>query len=640
MIRVLEDRVVNKIAAGEVVERPASACKELVENALDAGATQLRVELAGGGRTLVRVVDNGSGMDRADATLCLERHATSKIRSDADLFTIGTLGFRGEAIPSIASVSRFELRTRTAGTDVGTRVLVEGGVLQTIEDVGCPVGSDVSVRALFFNVPARRKFLKTVPTELSHCVEAVVRQALIRPDLDLELLHEGEMSIRAPRVNSRAARAADLLGPHGQALVAVEKVQGDIEIEALISPVGVHRADAAAATYLFVNGRFVRDPVIRRAVTEAYKGIVPKERYPTVVLELRLPPGEVDVNVHPAKTEVRFPDGRRIGNLLTEALREGLERHGIKRPVEFYDGKPRTPLVPPAEQVGLPVPRPPERLFVAEPERIVEPTRPSALPPPSLPSRPPTPALPPAPRPAVVAPIPPPPSVSPATPVPSPPPAPPAPPPVAPSPAAWAPDPRGLLPVRRFVDLQVLGQVARTYIICEGGGELIIVDQHAAHERITLYRLMRAAREKLGGGQRLLNPPVIELPLAQARALEPHLDLLNRYGLEVEPFGDRAFAVKQVPEALAKADPARLLRDVADDIAGGGSGAPLDQLVEHLLATMACHSSIRAGQPLSPYEMKELLRGLDEVDFSVCAHGRPVVLRIAPGELERRFHRA
>lgn len=636
MIRVLEDRVVNKIAAGEVVERPASALKELFENALDAGATELRVELERGGRELVRVADNGSGMDRSDATLCLERHATSKIRSDEDLFNIHTLGFRGEAVPSIAAVSRFELVTRTAAAAVGTRIRVEGGRLDAVEDAGCPVGTDISVRSLFFNIPVRKKFLRTVQTELSHCMEAVLRESLIRPELDVELIHDGERLLHAPRAKDRAARAADLLGGHGEALVPVSFQRGELELEGLISPVGVHKADAQGSSYLYVNGRFVRDPVLRKAVTDAYRGIVPKDRYPTVVLELRVPRDRVDVNVHPAKTEVRFQDARELVHAVSEGLREGLQRHGIHRPVFERRPDPRPPRgVDPFPQQALPVRATPGPLFSAEPPPAWDPGPPPAWdpgpPPPDewapLPAErdgpPPTPAAP-ASVPTSV-----PTSVS-LT--------------VAPAPSGRPPLPsavdRGLLPVPRFADLRVLGQLARTYVLCEGLGELVIIDQHAAHERVTLHRLLAAERGEGSGGQRLLAPPVVELSAPRARALAEHAPLLAGWGLEVEAFGGRSFIIKQVPEVLLGADLRRLVEDVADDLAQGGSGEPARAHKEKVLATMACHTSVRAGQVLSPYEMRSLLVSLDQVDFSVCAHGRPVIIRVSPAELERRFHRS
>lgn len=598
LIRILEDRVVNRIAAGEVVARPASALKELIENSLDAGAHDLRIALRAGGRSLLQVVDDGCGMDRNDATMCLERHATSKIREFEDLEEVRTLGFRGEALPSIAAVSRFELVTRPHDHDTATRVSVEGGRVGSVEAAGAPPGTRISVRSLFFNVPARRKFLRTVPTELGHCLEAVTRAALIRPDVDVEVTHDGRTALRAPRTIDRARRARALLGAHGRSLLAAEFRSGDVEVEALVSPVGVHRGSARGSSYLYVNGRFVQDAVVRRAVTEAYRGIVPKGRYPVVVLEVRLPPSKVDVNVHPAKTEVRFRSARDVARLISDGLRTALESHGIQRAPAIAPRPIRS------MREGAPRPAPPP---------APEPPRPSALPAPDLltrvPAQPPTPLLPP----ALAQESPPP---------------------------VYTPSAEGLLPVPRFSDLRVVGQVARSWILTEGAGEIVIIDQHAAHERVTLHRLQQTALEGNRGGQRLLQPVLVEVPAGRAEALEAHLSLLEDFGLEVAPFGDRTFAVKQVPSELRGADPTRIVLDLADDLADGGAGRPLQKLREKALATLACHGSVRAGQTLSPYEMRELLRALDQVDFSVCAHGRPVCIRLSSTELERRFHRS
>ncbi len=649
MIRILDDAVINKIAAGEVVERPASVLKELLENALDAGATDVRVELKQGGKGLVRVSDNGSGMNSQDATLCLERHATSKIRSEADLFQVTTLGFRGEALPSIAAVSRFELLSRPEGQDAGTRVTVDGGRMLDVRAAGCPKGTHISARNLFFNVPARRKFLRSDETELSHCLEAVMREILIRPWLDVEVVSDEQVLLRAPVTADRAGRAADVLGPHGRALIPVSFTSGNLEVDALVSPVGVHRGSAQNASYLYVNGRFVKDTLLRRAVNEAYRGIVPKGRYPTVVLEIRIPHEHVDVNVHPAKTEVRFQYAMDLEQAVAAGIREALHRVGIQRPVEVEAryrprGEERA-----GEQGALPLGASP-----AEPLAEVEdPPRVESAPVPA-PARAPlergqeTAAFV-APRSASTAPLPrpaPPPSIDYFAPSPPSPPSPPELPPLAPPSARLAEPPlaydtsRNLLPVARFADLRVIGQLARTYVLCEGAGELVIVDQHAAHERVTLYRLMQAERTRTPGGQRLLTPQMVELSPARARALGARVEVLGRVGLEVEPFGGSTFAVKQIPDALSGADVTRLIEDVADDLAEGGSGEPLDSVVEHVMATMACHSSVRAGQVLSPYELRELLRSLDDVDFSVCAHGRPVCIRVSGSELERRFHRA
>jgi len=609
MIRVLEDRVINKIAAGEVVERPASIVKELVENAIDAGSSELRVDLKGGGRTLIRVSDNGRGMDRQDATLCIERHATSKIRSDEDLFSVATLGFRGEALPSIAAVGRFELLTKEQNMEVGTRIAIEGGKLVDLSDAGCREGTDISVRSIFYNIPARRKFLRTAGTELSHCVEAVSRQVMCRPKIDVEVVHDGRTALRAPAVATMAERAADLLGPHGKALVEVKFDDGPLSVTALMSPVGVHRASSRGASYLYVNGRYVQDMVLRRAVREAYRGLVPKGRHPTVVLNVTVPPDHVDVNVHPAKTEVRFRFAYDLTDSVARGLRRGLEAHGIKKPVAN-------------EARYKPTPVPGSTSTTGDHQESLGLTAPAAPPPPSPFDsasltggvNAPAPSLPP------------------------------------PTPSFHIPevtdtdrpsaDARDLLPVPRFADLRVLGQLAQTYILCEGGGELVIIDQHAAHERVMLHQLLKDPNRHLGTGKRFLTPQLIELSPARAASLRAQTEALSRYGFDIEPFGGDTFAVKEIPAALGKVDLSKLIEDVADDIAEGGQGRPVDDVVELALATMACHSAIRAGQTLSLYEMRALLTATDRVDFSVCAHGRPVSIRISAAELEKRFHRS
>ncbi|MDP2314340.1 MAG: DNA mismatch repair endonuclease MutL [Pseudomonadota bacterium] len=684
-VRILEEHLINKIAAGEVVERPASVVKELVENALDAGATSLGVHLRAGGRNLVRIVDDGSGMNRTDAVMCLERHATSKILHDDDLFRIATLGFRGEAIPSIASVSKFDLLTRQRDAEAGTHIRVEGGKLLDVSPAGAAPGTEVSVASLFFNVPARRKFLRSVETELGHCLEAVTREALIRPDLDLEVTHDDRTLLRCPPSGNRARRAADLLGAHGEALVPVSLSRGTLEVDALLSPVGVHRASPQGSSWLYVNGRYVRDLVLRRAVTAAYAGIVPKDRYPVVILEVRIPPEDVDVNVHPAKTEVRFVNGYALQNAITEGLRNALREHGIRRPVAVESRYQPAAAPPSAAQIGLgwtpprsaeersDAPREldrdlerreemPPRVFVSErpAEEVPEGWRPhtAEVPPWSAPDpgegasertapahedladaaaalRVATPGANAAPMPRAT-------PIPPAFPVSAPPAVTPriaAPPAPAPAPARPLPS-DSLLPVARFRDLRVVGQLALTYVLCEGAGELVVIDQHAAHERVTLYKLMRDPRAALGGAQRLLVPVMIELPAARARLLAAQVDRLAPYGLDIAPMGGGSFAVQALPAALRDMDLHTLLADIADELAEGGGATAADDRLQLALATRACHTSVRAGQVLSELEMRALLVSLDEVDFSVCAHGRPVAIRVGTSELERRFHRA
>jgi DNA mismatch repair protein MutL len=592
-IRILEDRLVNQIAAGEVIERPAAALKELVENSLDAGATRIQVQLEAGGRNLIRVVDNGRGMDDADALMCLERHGTSKIRGEEDLFRVASLGFRGEALPSIASVSRFELLTRPSAHREGQKVVVDGGKLRIREPAGCPEGTQVSVRSLFFNVPVRRKFLRTVPTELGHCAEAVISQALIRPEVDWTLEHNGQVLVRAPVVASRQERAAELLKGHGRALFPVNFKSGDLEVEALISPVGVHQAAAKGSLYLFVNGRYVRDALVRKAVREAYRHIVPKGRFPVVVLEVRVPPEHVDVNIHPSKSEVRFRFGRDMVQAVSQGLRDALEAHGIRRPVRDVQADRPLDAEPVAHQERLGLNAPLQ--VPVDPMQQAESWRPLATASSSPPGSP------------------------------------------APLPQAAEDD---LLPVPRFADLMVIGQLLQTYVLCQGASELILIDQHAAHERVMLHHLMKNAREHLGGAQQLLTATVVDLPLHKAKLLEENLDVLAELQFEVEPYGGGAFAVRAVPPLLAKVEVEKLLHDVADSLALGQRGTAGRDIQEHIMATMACHNSVRAHQKLSNYEMRKLLEALDVVDFSVCAHGRPVAIRISETELERRFHRS
>ena len=620
-VRILEDRVVNRIAAGEVVERPASVVKELVENALDAEPSDLRVELEAGGKRLIRVVDDGSGMSRQDAMMCIERHATSKIRSDEDLLSIATMGFRGEALPSIASVSRFQLVTRRREDEQGTRVVLEGGKLIAVEACGCAPGTEVTVRDLFMNVPARRGFMRTTPTEYGHCVEAITRVALVRPEIDFSLIHNGRETLRAPAGTTLARRVASLMGPYGEGLREVSFTRGELQVRGLVSPVGVHRQTAASGMYLYINERFVRDAVLRRGVLDAYKGLVPIGRYPVVVLRLTMPPQQVDMNVHPTKVEVRFRSPRDVQRAVSEGLREGLREHGLYTPQPTAQPRPVQPApvpapMPPSQRplpmrssLSFPAPRSQPPLQRPRPQASPSPLPPD-LPEPEFVSEPTAPIVAPAP---IGAP--------------------------APAAAPSAPGIHPLLPVPSFGDLEVIGQLAGTYVLCQGAGELVVIDQHAAHERITLERLQRIHREARPTAQTLLTPVGVTLPPGRDAALEPHLALLGSVGLDIRPHPPDAFLVHAVPPALGNVDAARLVRDMADDLADQGSGQPVFDLVHHVLSTLACHSSVRANQRLSLYEMRALLASLDRVDFSVCAHGRPVAIRISPRELESRFHR-
>ncbi len=547
----LDDVLVDQIAAGEVVERPASVVKELVENSIDAGATTIEVQLKGGGRDLIRVVDDGSGMDRHDAELCLQRHATSKIRSASDLAAIATLGFRGEAIPSIASVSRFELLTKPAGQEAGTRVRADGGVLSAVEDAGMAGGTEFNVRELFYNLPVRRKFLRTAGTELGHCIEAVTRPALVHPEIDFTVRHQGRVVLRAPQVDGLAERARDLLGEVGRALLPVSFEAEGFAVDGLVSPPGISRASRTGATYLYVNGRFVRDPVFRRAVTEAYEGLLPSGRHPVMVLQLQLDPTRVDVNAHPSKIEVRFREPRDLVRVVSQQLRAVLlDAPATPQPAPVPSELPLT-----AASSWRPSawsPPPPERL-------------------PSIPSHP---------------------DDDPVIPEWAPPP---------PYQRIAEPDAQRdddyvrdeTLPARRYRELKPIGVLAGRWILAEDSHGLVVVD----HVEAALALATGALDVQIAEGERtLLDPAVpVDLKRGQAPTVQEALQLA---GIDSDPFGNGGVIVRAVPPALAHADIAAAVQDLAHDPS---------------LATLAAHVPLPALGD-DPTALRTLLASLDEVD--------------------------
>jgi DNA mismatch repair protein MutL len=601
-IQVLPPGLVNQIAAGEVVERPASVVKELLENALDAGARSVQVDVDEGGLSLVRVADDGTGMAREDALLSLERHATSKLQDAAGLSSISTMGFRGEAIPAIASVARVRIDTcpeGRAGEVVGTRVSIEGGRLEAVEEIARARGTTVEVRDLFFNTPARRKFMKSPPSESGHCTEAVVRVALARPDVGFTLRSSGRASISTPAGASAEDRAAVALGREAaRHLVRVEGVRGDVRVHGVVTSPD-HSAATARGLYLFVNGRFVRDRALAWSVLRAFAGSLPAGRHPAGVLFLTLPLDAVDVNVHPQKLEVRFRDARAATDALHHAVSEALRpspwlRHGAPGshgvPGTAGPGH-RAPDVPLAAEPVSGVAE------VLEAARLRAEERSRGL----LPFQPRVDDL-----------------------------------PADAGPAVSPPAPAGYFGSMRYV-----GQHARTYLLCEApGGTLVVIDQHASHERLLFHRLREALRERRLESQPFLVPPVVTLPPAAARAVEGAQDELAAVGLDVEPFGGDAFAVKSAPALLGGASMGPLLTDLAQQLEEAGKGSAVEQALDDLLATMACHAAVRANQDLTREEVRALLDGLDAIDFKArCPHGRPVVVELPLAELERRVGR-
>lgn len=633
-IQKLSDELANQIAAGEVVERPASVVKELVENALDAGATRVHVAVEQGGTALVRVTDDGDGMTADDAVLALERHATSKIRALEDVFRLGTFGFRGEALPSIASVARLLLRTRPREAAEGCEVEVHGGRPPEVRPAGGAIGTTIEVRDLFFNVPARRKFLKATATESAHIGDVLLGAALARPDVTFTLSRDGRTVREYLRVASRAerARAANT----GEDLAHVLAERGPLRIEAMLAPPERARSGATGLA-LLVNGRPVRDRILARAVAHAYGSVLDGGRYPAGVVWLDLPSELVDVNVHPQKAEVRFTDARGIFDAITRELHAVLARafglpHLELAPNPFAQARVNAP-GPRALGAPTAIPHP----FFASSARdalassardtlassardVLASSARDALGPawvagsafpegaagPRTATSPASPALLSAENLFTVA--------------------------EPPSPDLFAR--RGVYATLRFVD-----QVRRTFLLCEGQDGLYILDQHAAAERVTFDRLRRSHRARTMATQRLLVPAVVELPPMEVALLEDHLDEVTSLGVEVRAVSEGAVAVHAVPALLVRADPARVLRDLTSELSRAG-GRAFGAAVDLVLATMACHGSIRAGDAVSPEEARALFEALDQVDFAGhCPHGRPVVMRLGWSELERRVGR-
>jgi DNA mismatch repair protein MutL len=591
-VRRLPSDLANQIAAGEVVERPASVVKELVENAIDAGATRVQVEIDQGGTARIRVTDDGEGMEEDDARLALERHATSKIARVEDLHALSSFGFRGEALPSIGSVARLTLITRTRAHDEGRELTVEGGGDAKVKPCGSAPGTSVEVRDLFFNVPARRKFLKSTATESAHVGEVVLMAALARPAVSFTLARDGRVAREYLRVAGRSERAQQAIPD--EKLEPCSGARGPVRFEAFLAAPERARA-GAVALHLFVNDRPVKDRQLARAVAQAYGSVLEPGRYPVGVVYVDLPPELVDVNVHPQKAEVRFADARDLFNAVTRELHTAL---GKVFSIPAFGPSPYARAFQEASAghrtlpLTSPEPAPLGGGAGGDPWGL---SRPDAGPP-SDPMA--------------------------------------APPPVTESGAA------SLFAGRSFYSrLRYVGQVRATYLVCEGDDGVYLLDQHAAAERVTFDRLRRAYLARAIPAQRLLAGEIVELQPAEVAALEENADAVAALGLELRAVGASAVAVHAVPALVARAAPARLVRDVVAEVSRA-AGRPFGGAADLVLATMACHGSARAGDGLSREEAEALLRALDEVDFSGhCPHGRPVITRVPFDELERRVGR-
>ncbi len=601
-IRRLPEHLVNRIAAGEVVERPASALKELVENAIDAGAQRIAIKLAGGGVELVEVIDDGVGMAPADMALALERHATSKL-PDEMIEAVTTLGFRGEALPSIASVAQMTLESRVRGSEGWQRV-VDNGLLVSEGPAGLPPGTRVRVEGLFDRVPARRKFLRSPRAEYAACMDVIRRLAMARPDIAFTVEHDGRQALNVATAADRPARVAALTD---RALID-NSVAVDLEREGIllggVAGLPTFNRGVADHQYLFVNGRPVKDRLLTGAVRGAYADVLARDRHAVVALFLDVPSDMVDVNVHPAKTEVRFRDPAMVRGLIVSGLKRALGEAGhrsMQRPddaalamwtSEFHQSSPsdRHPsenwgLAPPGTNPG----EIPPFVGMTAGRGVADARRTFFTPPPQGRAEP-----------------------------------------------AYTPPPDMItfpLGVAR-------GQVAKTYIVAEAEDGLVIVDQHAAHERLVLERMRRGLS---GGGissQALLIPEVVELEETACDRLDARIGELAEFGLDLERFGPRAMLVRSVPAMLGQGDVIGLITDLADELAAYDEALSLKERLDHVAATMACHGSVRAGRVLSVAEMNALLREMEVTPHSgQCNHGRPTWVKLAHGDIEKLFGR-
>ncbi len=648
LIEVLPPHVIDQIAAGEVIERPASVVKELTDNAIDAGARAITVETQAGGRALVRVVDDGQGMSPRDAVRAFERHATSKLRAVDDLWSLSTMGFRGEALPSIASVARVTLTTRREGDLSATRVQIEGGRLVIVTEVGAPAGTTVEVADLLYNVPARLKFLKGETTEATHITDLVSKLAISHPQLHLRLRHNGRVALDTPPDRDGFARAQALFGPRIAArMVSVSGEEAGIRVVAYLGAPELAQT-TSRGVQLFVGRRAVRDRGILHALAMGYGELVPRGRYPLAIVLLDAPAGAVDFNVHPQKQEVRFSDPGAIASAVRHVVQAGISRApwrdeiGGAGPVMMSAiasvAPPRLPLDTPASDLATTYASQlrearerPQAAFgfddgprqwahniqervrasraaeadaaardVAAFARLEGMQRGLAL----------DQAIAPASRDSAV-PF---------------------------DDAQLAEGSASSTTPGFFTSLQYLGQLDLTYLVCQGEGELVLIDQHVAHERVELARL-KAQGGRGVATQRLLFPTTIEVKASHVELAGTLTELLAQVGYEAECFGATTLAVKSVPGGIRHGDPTQLLRTLLAQWADEGAPSETERL-ERVLAEIACHSVVRAGDRLSPSEAEALLRAMDTADFSGHGpHNRPVMLRMSLADIARRFGR-
>ena len=589
-IRLLPDTVASQVAAGEVVERPASVVKELVENSIDAEAREIEVLIRRGGISLVRVIDDGCGMDRDDALLSLERHATSKIRFAADLQAVATLGFRGEALPSIASVSRFRLTTREPHAIAGTEIIVNGGKIDIVRDSGEAPGTQVEVRSLFYNLPARRKFLRSENTESRNIEHQIHLQAIGHPQIAFTLLREDRLVFQLPVTATLSDRIRDLYGAELlERLIQLDgNAPGKIQISGFIGQAGLSR-QTRAQQLIFVNGRAIESGLITAAIREGYHTALMKGQYPVTFLFLNLDPAAVDVNVHPAKREVRFRDPTAVREAIVHSVQQTLERGRTKWQEKF-----RAPIAPLSSA--------PDKVTVDLKLRS-EVTSPDA-------SQRELPA---------VAGF------------------------VAPGPLLKPHEvssQTSIKPDSNPQQFQIIGVLNKLYVLMENVNGLVLVDQHAAHERILFEELRRRMEEEGVPAQKLLLPHTFDLPPRDADWVERNMSILQKMGIGIESFGPNTFKIDSLPAFLNASNPTQFMRKVIDDLKNASTSSSAMRLGEEIIAKTVCRHAVKANDPLRYPEVEKLIRDLLDCEMPYCCpHGRPTMIQISLTELEKKFGR-
>jgi len=572
-IRILPDHVSQVIAAGEVVERPASVVKELMENAIDAGGSEIIVELKAGGLQLIRVVDNGEGMGQEDVPVAFQRYATSKIRKAEDLYAIQTLGFRGEALPSISQVSKVTLQTRVFDSLSGTQATCEGGEVKRISEIGCPVGTEVEVKNMFYNIPVKRKFLKSIRSELRHALHHFFRLSLAHPSISFKFIHDGRSLHEHPKTGSPLVRIEAIFGKEIYShLRPIEFDDGEIKISGFASL-------PSFSKFFYVNQRFIKDRMIYKAVLDAYRHTLPIRQFPIVILFITLPPSTVDVNVHPTKVEVKFRDPEKIYQAVSTSLRwvvgegsfsseGGISRDERREQTSQEEAQPsffiQKTLSPPS---SLTSEREEGMLRVQEGERL-----------------------------------------------------------------PWV--------LEKKLPCSVLGQIRGTYILCEREGNLIFIDQHAAHERILFEKFKKEYESGSVVSEKLLIPLLLELSAEESYLLESAGETLKSMGFEIESMGEKLFALRSIPSFIDSEDPQDIVRGIMDDLSFLENPGKGEETLHAILITLACHTAIRGNFILKKEEMDKLIELLTPFHTSTtCPHGRPIFFLLPLDELNKQFKR-